>query len=352
MAAKVFSFSQTISKLRSTEQGKEAAMYGPLRDLFLNLFGYPAADADIDVSGEGGRPDVTVKAPSGLIDADGNPTKISWIVVEAKDENVFTDSESREQVYAKKAKYIGPNTGWFVMADPTIMVARQVGGKTQAADVTLALTATLTEEQFLSTFAGLSSKYAGVPEQLKRFREGDLELIASEKLDPPGSDAPTRVRSQYQVSRKRFYTNLRDATQHLQDACRHALRELMPNITSIRALLEGFADKYGGIEACSFDSGTLMLTGRPQGREESRTHDKDARALRKRFMKDPHIARLALEGLPLFQSRTGAEDEKVEELFAIETANLILARVLLLRFFEDHGFFGDQRYICNGGVEA
>jgi hypothetical protein len=25
---------------------------------------------------------------------------------------------------------------------------------------------------------------------------------------------------------------------------------------------------------------------------------------------------------------------------------------LLLRFFEDHGFFGEQRYICNGGVYA
>ena len=39
-------------------------------------------------------------------------------------------------------------------------------------------------------------------------------------------------------------------------------------------------------------------------------------------------------------------------MFAIETANLILARILLIRFFEDHGFFGPHRYVCNGGIAA
>jgi N-6 DNA Methylase len=43
---------------------------------------------------------------------------------------------------------------------------------------------------------------------------------------------------------------------------------------------------------------------------------------------------------------------KLLEMFATETANLVLARILLIRFFEDHGFFGLHRYVCNGGVEA
>ncbi|MEO3415451.1 N-6 DNA methylase [Roseovarius sp. CAU 1744] len=39
-------------------------------------------------------------------------------------------------------------------------------------------------------------------------------------------------------------------------------------------------------------------------------------------------------------------------MLATETANLVLARILLIRFFEDHKFFGEHRYLCNGGVHA
>ena len=87
-----FSFGGAIAKIRATEPGKEAAMYGPLRDLFVQVLNYPAGDVDIDVTGEGGRPDLTVRAPSGLVDVSGSAVKISWIVVEAKDERgVFAE---------------------------------------------------------------------------------------------------------------------------------------------------------------------------------------------------------------------------------------------------------------------
>ena len=80
-------------------------MYGPLRDIFSQVLDYPPADVDIDVTGEGGRPDLTVRAPSGLLDLSGSQVKISWIVVEAKDESgVFADPETREEVFALKAK--------------------------------------------------------------------------------------------------------------------------------------------------------------------------------------------------------------------------------------------------------
>ena len=45
-------------------------------------------------------------------------------------------------------------------------------------------------------------------------------------------------------------------------------------------------------------------------------------------------------------------EKQAQEMFATETANLVLARILLIRFFEDHGFFGEHRYLCNGGVAA
>jgi len=328
-------------------------MYGPLRDLFIQILGYPASDVDIDTTGDGGRPDLTVRAPSGLVDQSGKAVKIAWIVLEAKDEpGVFADAVHRERIFGQKSKYIGPNTGWFVMVDPAVMIARQVGGKAQS-DITIHLDQLADREPFEAALTRLKSEFAGVPEQLKRFREGDIELIGSEKLAPldPANVSP-EVASRCRIVRKRFYSNLRESTEYLQDACRHALAELMPEVEGMRQLRDLFAEKYGGVDACHFDSGTLTLTAKPKGPEESRSHDREARVLRRRFSKAPHIARLALEGLPAFQSRTGADEAKVNDLFAVETANLILARILLLRFFEDHGFFGVRRYVCNGGVEA
>lgn len=34
-----FSFEQAMAKLRETPAGKEASMYGPLRDLFIHVLG-------------------------------------------------------------------------------------------------------------------------------------------------------------------------------------------------------------------------------------------------------------------------------------------------------------------------
>jgi hypothetical protein len=93
-------------------------------------------------------------------------------------------------------------------------------------------------------------------------------------------------------------------------------------------------------------------------------HRKDAAILRRYLAQQPALSRLALDAIPRFAERAGldlkTEFEKVERFFANETANLILARILLIRFLEDHGFFDvttadgprRRRYLCNGGVAA
>jgi hypothetical protein len=44
----------------ATAKGQEPTMYGPLRDLFIEVLGYPPQDVDIDRSAARGRPDITV----------------------------------------------------------------------------------------------------------------------------------------------------------------------------------------------------------------------------------------------------------------------------------------------------
>ena len=354
-----FSFDDTILKLRETPRGKEASMYGPLRDLLIHVLGYPSSDVDIDTIGEGGRPDVTARAPSGLTDGKGKPVKIDWVVLEAKDERgCFINPMSREEIFSKKSKYIGTNTAWFVMVEPQAIIARQVTGNDFAAssDIELRLE-DLTRGVFEQRLEALKYSFAGVPNQLKRFRSGDVRLIASEKLTKPDPVSSTpRTLNRYRVTRKRFFDNVREVTAHLQNATRNALDKAWPEIENYQKLADEFGEKYKERERdkgkWKFNPHLLTIEANPYGPDDTRQHNKDALALRREFKKNPHVARLALDGLPSFQARTGAKDENVAELFSIETANLILARILLLRFFEDNGFFGELKYVCNGGVEA
>ena len=346
------SFEQTIKKIAATPSGKEASMYGPIRDLFIHVLGYAASDVDIDTSGEGGRPDVTVRAPAGYRDANGKDVKIAWIVVEAKDERgCFFDPEKRERIFSEKSKYVGPHTAWFAMIEPTCMVLRPVGGGdlTSAADVVIDLTR-LTEAEFLAKAIALKAESAGVSQQLAKFRDGDLTMIAIEKLQAK-SGASKRALNQVRVSRKRFFGHVRESTTHLHAAVLGALARLQEDLRHYDRIAQEFWGTFGK-DGDGFDEHSLSLRGQPIGPEQARQHDREAARLKRVFSKAPHVVRLALSGLPQFQSRTGVDDDQLIELFSIETANLILARVLLLRFFEDHGFFGDMKYVCNGGVAA
>lgn len=326
-------------------------MYGAISNLFTGSLGYSVKDVDIDSTGESGRPDVTVRAESGLRDSKGNMTRIDWVVVEAKDErDAFSTSAKREKIFEEKSKYIGPNTAWFVMVDPTIIVARPAFGRVTGgdADIELQLKKDLTEAEFKKRLQLLHQEVSGVSKYLAKFREGEEKLIASEKLiNLPHGKQFTEKR--LKKARKNFFSSLRHSITALQEACRITLASSKSEIQRIQDETKVFSDEWEGFE---FDAHSLTIKGKHKDRQTVRRHNRQATLLRQEFSKNPSIARLALDGLPSFQQRTGCDDKTLDELFAIETANMILARVLLIRFFEDHGFFGNKKYVCNGGVEA
>ena len=332
-------------------------MYGPLRDIFCDVLDYPRSSVHIDIAGEAGRPDVTCRAPSGIMDRNGKSLDIDWMVVEAKDEHdAFSTAGKREAIFAQKAKYIRPDTAWFVMADPTIIVARPVMNSTHdsANDIVFALDSAADEAGFRHTFARLSYGVAGVPQRLKAFREGDTSLIATEKLTIP-EKATKRQENQVTVARRNFYETLRNTTRHLQESTLGTLQSVLRMATDVSEAWKAFTEKYPD---AVFDPYTLTARARPDNYELAMTYGGDVARLNRKLKKSGSIARLALDGLPEFKARVNAkendakEEKKVLEMFATETANLILARILLIRFFEDHGFFGANRFLCNGGVEA
>ena len=190
--------------LLRTAEGQESTMYGPLRDLFVEVLGYPPQDVDIDRSGTRGRPDITVFAPGA---AQG--TKVSWIVLEAKDEHDACKSDAqRKTLFSEKCKYITADTAWFVLVDPTTMVIRPADrGGDASTDIVLDL-ATITYELFVDSLADLKAEVAGVPRLLARFRAGDEELIAVDKLT--GSATGTTDALSEIVARNVFFDGLEE----------------------------------------------------------------------------------------------------------------------------------------------
>jgi N-6 DNA Methylase len=348
-------FKAAVDALQATVKGKEATMYTSLRDLFVDILGYAKTSVVVDTAGTRGRPDLTVYAPGGAAG-----TRVSWIVGEAKDEHdAVANPANRVSLFAEKAKYITADTAYFVMADPGMLVIRGVG-LGSLADVELPWDG-LTIEGFAAGLAPLRADRAGVPEMLREFREGNEALIARDKLTAtPGTDAAALVA--IQINRNVFFDTLTETTHLLQQATLRALESVRAGRDEILSRIEEFSAKYGGYV---FRAYPISIEGKERvGREKEQAHRKESALLRRFLVQQPALSRLTLDALPRFAERTGLdpkkEPDKLERFFANETANLILARILLIRFLEDHGFFDEEgpdgtqrrRYLCNGGVAA
>jgi len=334
-------FKEIIETIQHTQPGQERNMYSSIKELFVQTLGYPSKDIFIDVAGENSRaiPDLTVKLPLKQLPA-VKSFSLDWIVIEAKDEaGVFLNSESRERIYNEKKKYIKINTAYFVMVDPYCLIIRKVvfGKEPQPnSDIIIELRH-ITEEEFKKKTAFINAEQANTMKPLAEFRDGDTTRIASIKLN----GEPTRIE---------FYDVLRKCTHILQSACYSALSAHTSEMEEIKSIIAEFEKEYEGYE---LTIRPFHLQGAVLGSvERKRQHDKDVSKTKRAIMKNLPISKLALEDLPNFKKRTAAKDEDIDLLFTIETANLILARVLMLRFFEDHGFFGHKKYVCNGGVAA
>jgi hypothetical protein len=153
-------------------------MHTALRDLFVDILGYPKTSIVVDTAGARGRPDVTIYAPGGAVSS-----QVSWIVLEAKDETgAVSTGTKRLKLYAEKAKYITADTAYFVMVDPQQLIARGAGlGRQEHADIELEW-ATVTPEAFLHALEPLRAEVAGIPVVMQRFRDGDESLIACDRL--------------------------------------------------------------------------------------------------------------------------------------------------------------------------
>lgn len=350
-------FAEITAAIAGCERGQERNLYPYVRDLFTNVLGYRPGDLLVDTADEsGGIPDLAVLAPNGLTDGSGVALTTRWLVLEVKDEpGVFRVPASRERIFREKAKYIGLDTAWFVLIDPECFVLRPVTSRAASYDPardTVLVWDGLTEEAFREACREIHAENSAVNPRLEAFRRGEEAHIAEVKLTQPGADDAALAES-----RAEFYTALRTSAELIKLASLRALETFTIRAREVRAEFDAFFAEFGRGE---FHLDPFRLSGqqdRIPNREAFNRHRDAIHRLRKLVRRYPAEARLGCFTLPDYEAR--ALGESVEEkarnavaLLASETASLLVARCLMLRFFEDHGFFGERKYLCNGGTAA
>jgi hypothetical protein len=269
-------FHEAVGGLLGTKLGQEATMYPNLRDLFTDFLGYSRRDILIDVHGRRGRPDLAILAPGAT-----EGTRVSWIVVEAKDEpGAVATSAGRASLFGEKAKYITVDTAYMVMVDPTIIVIRSATmGASPAGDVEIPLK-DLTPEAFLNQAAPLHAELGGVPIKLQRFRNGDESLIAYDSLSVSDNSEPVD-RIATQVVQNVFFDTLTETTRLLQSAVHQALRNTRPVRSGFKATLHAFENQFGPAKFYPYPI-SIEGTAIPS-REAEIAHRRESAALRRKL---------------------------------------------------------------------
>ena len=332
-------------------------MYPAVRDLLVHSLGHSPERVDVDTSQPGTRdvPDLVLWSDTGLLDARDRPIRVDWAVFEVKSERgAFRNPQSREAIFDEKAKYAKVGTEWFVMIDPEVLVARPAATASRlefdpGRDIVVEWDG-LTEDRLRDSLRLLLADNAGASESLRLFREGDESRIAVVKLrwDDDGEKLTTAQKARLKRAPQDFLDTIRACTSMLQNSSRRLLESLGPEIAEIDRRLDRFAESWGGMRLAL---SPLRLRGKKiDGAEAKKRHDAEVKQMREDWRRKRHLLKLARRGLPAFRERAGKKARS--EQFAIETANLILARILMMRFLEDHDFFGGRKYVCNGGVAA
>lgn len=332
-------------------------MYPFIRDLFVRFLGFKAEDVFTDTANERGDiPDLAVFAPTGVLDAKGKEIKSRWLVLEAKDEpEIFLDETSRAETFAEKSKYIDLDTVWFAMVDPSCFVLRAVSTRSATYDAKRDIEIKwdgLTEESFKQRCLEISADHAGTNRRLQAFRDDIGHPIAEIKLSHPGKLLSHKQEEVLERARNEFYLSMRTSAQLLQTASRRALDGMVEEAMAIKKLYDDFKNTYGIRE---FHLDPFRLAGKDDqinNRDAFKQHRKDVHAIFKAVRRNVPLARLACFTLPEYLERAKNDQDKALDLLAAETASLLLSRCMVLRFFEDHGFFGEKKYLCNGGVKA
>ncbi|MGH9919649.1 MAG: N-6 DNA methylase, partial [Nitrososphaerales archaeon] len=306
---------EAISDLVAQTAGSESNLYPFVRDVFVDAFGYPKDHVRVNEKEKKGIPDVS------LIPADASlKSAVFWVVCEVKKERgAFRSKAYRQDRWAKQLKrYVGADTVYALLIDPiTIAVFRPDGTEVKVVE----LDKHSADEILSGSLTSLLYKNSVCEASLSAFKEG---TTTSRYLDVTD-----------EASREKFYEALRVSARELIDYSAAKLDQLD---LQYQAYLAELRD----VDAKVKDYVTPEVL-------------RAKNAIRQKYK--PAID--MFEGtLKEFEARIGRSvpskaDEAhtfLQNAYATEGSSLVLARILFVRFLEDHGM--TKKKISNGGIKA
>lgn len=348
-----------LSQLRADASG-ERNLYPFVRDLLVTPafgIGLKSDQVVVDSALAGGRdiPDLTVFSTKG-----GRAVKTpdhAYAVFEVKRGRDVRDNASA--IYEEKKKYIKSGTRWFFILDQEEVHKWDVMAKTEAS---VGRWDELADpEAFKAFFAELHPDRVALEDQLRAFVAGKTKFA---------------FQSIQELGKHHFTDTIREIAALLSAAVTQLVdSKVVPDLTAANAALREMESRWGPaifdwnsvgfpIEFTNIvDDAIARTLPAADIMEYPEAHDRFAAdiepysyALRiEKYLLAEYADRMGIEGpISLLKSRrTGSkltDSGKVVESFIYETASLIVSRMLMVRFSEDHGFL--KRYISNGGVEV
>ncbi len=309
---------RALSELLAWSGGNEPDTYPYFKDLFCEVFGYPKNKVRINESGNAGFPDLSLY-PEGT----GPSSTQAWVVCEVKPEKGhFRDERNRVHVWETQLKrYVTSDTVYAILLDPTTIAVLFPDGKSCGDPILLeaATVESLRDPTAPANIAYLAYESSVGTAALKRFIQG---TAPSRYLDVRTDEG--------QAS---FGVALRISARELQDYAFGRVEEHFSKFAEYETALAELRAKSMG------------ATPRLAQQEEK--------------LKGDYGASIGLrEALLNFEATMGREPKKspeeqaafVRRVYSTEAANLVLARILFVRFFEDYGMV--NRKISNGGIRA
>jgi hypothetical protein len=341
--------------------GAERNLYDGLKKILTDSASPARCDAasvviDSPIPGTRCAPDLTLY----LLGGDGRPLVTASHVfasIEVKPGNRLHHSSSEAAVLADKQKYITSTTRFFYLVDQKRVIRYEVHpGGALGKRKNWSWTKLTQEEAFKDAFHAIGSEWATVKNAIESFKGGQTGF------------AYVDVTSE---TRREFIDAVRVAAAAIRMAVQDVVRDvLLVQTRAARSALDGLSGRWGKWTVTWTDAalphisyaGSHTLTGSELLAYENEV-DRVVLAI------EPYVAALKLETvvLPRTAFRMGFQKEvslldpwkdgkgkltdagKAIDSLSYETASMILSRMLMVRFAEDHGLL--KRYICNGGIE-
>ena len=313
----VASANRALRELVSWTPHSEQDLYYYMKEFFVHVLGYPRDHVILGEPGKRGTPDVS------LCSVDAKPKdRIYWVVGEVKPKSgLFRDANVRKERWQEQlSRYVTADTVYALLVDPaTIAIFHPDGKEVKVVSIDEASVADVTAPISTSSLAFLSYGNSLGEKSLEGFGEGQ---------------APSRyIDVKTEEGKEKFYAALRVSARELIDYSVQRLKDLRGDYIVFEKVLIEMQEKAPRDQV--FDAAVKRLENRYR-----------------------ESIRLIGEILPAFRQQLGRampEDEEEArrfelEVYATEGASLVLARILFVRFFEDHDLV--KRKISNGGIKA